>query len=74
MTERKGGNVVVWSTVLDRYRAEILQGQLLRVEGVVQREREVIHVIAGRVHDAIDLLGQLSTSPVPVEVASRNFH
>ena len=67
-------NVVVWSTVLDRYRAEILQGQLLRVEGVVQREREVIHVIAGRVHDATGLLDQLSTSPTPVEVASRNFH
>ena len=67
-------NVVVWSTVLDRYRAEILQGQLVRVEGVVQREREVIHVIAGRVHDATGLLDQLSASPTPVEVASRNFH
>ena len=67
-------NVVIWSTVLDRYRAEILQGQLLRVEGVVQREREVIHVIAGRVHDATGLLDQLSASPTPVEVASRNFH
>ena len=67
-------NVVVWRSVLDRYRAEILQGQLLRVEGVVQREREVIHVIAGRVHDATGLLDQLSASPVPVEVASRNFH
>ena len=67
-------NVVVWSTVLDRYRAEILQGQLLRVEGVVQREQEVIHVIAGRVHDATGLLDQLSASPTPVEVASRNFH
>ena len=67
-------NVVVWSTVLDRYRAEILQGQLVRVEGVVQREQEVIHVIAGRVHDATDLLDQLSASPTPVEVASRNFH
>ena len=67
-------NVVVWSTVLDRYRAEILQGQLVRVEGVVQREQEVIHVIAGRVHDATGLLDQLSASPTPVEVASRNFH
>ncbi len=67
-------NVVVWSTVLDRYRAEILQGQLLCVEGVVQREREVIHVIAGRVHDVTGLLDQLSASPVPVEVTSRNFH
>ena len=67
-------NVVVWSTVLDRYRAEILQGQLLRVEGVVQREQEVIHVIAGRVHDATGLLDQLSASPTPVAIASRNFH
>ena len=67
-------NVVVWSTVLDRCRAAILQGQLVRVEGVVQREQEVIHVIAGRVHDATSLLDQLSASPTPVEVASRNFH
>ena len=67
-------NVVVWSTVLDRCRAAILQGQLVRVDGVVQREREVTHVIAGRVHDATSLLDRLSASPTPVEVASRNFH
>ncbi len=67
-------NVVVWSSVLDRYRAAILQGKLVRVDGVVQREREVIHVIAGHVQDATHLLDQMSASPTSVEVAARNFH
>ena len=44
-------NVLVWTSVLERYRAELLQGQLLQIKGTVEREGEVIHVIAGHVVD-----------------------
>ena len=66
-------NLVVWSHVLNRHRAEILQGQLLRVEGFLQREREVIHVVAGRVLDATNLLLGLSADGDSVDLSVRNF-
>ncbi|HEX7036403.1 MAG TPA: OB-fold nucleic acid binding domain-containing protein, partial [Pseudomonadales bacterium] len=52
-------NLVVWSAVLEQFRAALLQGQLLRVKGVVERDQEVIHVIAGHVEDRSDLLAAL---------------
>lgn len=67
-------NVVVWSHLFDRFRATILQGQLLRVEGLLQREREVIHVIARRAFDASNLLQALSADGDSMNLSVRNFH
>ena len=53
-------NLVVWSSVFDRYRAAILQGQLLKVKGVVEREGEVIHVVAGYIDDGTQLLADMT--------------
>lgn len=44
-------NVVVWRDVQQRYRQEVLTGQLLMVKGVVEREDKVIHVVAGEMID-----------------------
>jgi len=68
-------NVVVWASILERFRAALLQGRLLRIKGVVEREREVIHVVAGQIDDLSSLLDQLDeesagTEPFP----SRDFH
>ncbi|HEX6226368.1 MAG TPA: error-prone DNA polymerase [Chryseolinea sp.] len=41
-------NLVVFQKLFDEYRKEILQSQLLMVEGKLQREGEVIHVIVKR--------------------------
>ncbi len=60
-------NVVIWSSVLARLRAPVLQGKLVVVKGIVERENEVIHVVAGHVSDETPLLGKLAT-------ASRDFH
>lgn len=38
-------NLVVFRQVFDKYRREIIQSRLLMVEGILQREGEVIHVI-----------------------------
>jgi error-prone DNA polymerase len=67
-------NVVVWSSVLERFRAELLQGQLLRIKGVVEREREVIHLVAGHIEDITELLGALQTAgPQQSPFSSRDF-
>jgi error-prone DNA polymerase len=55
-------NLVVWSSVLEQFRPALLQGQLLRVKGVVEREQEVIHVVAGYVEDMTSLLQRLDHS------------
>ncbi len=55
-------NVVVWTSIQERFRAVLLQGQLLKVKGIVEREKEVIHVVAGFVEDATDALVGLSIS------------
>lgn len=60
-------NIVVWSNVGDRQRKELLTARLLTVYGHVERQGEVVHVIAGRLQDDTALLGRL-------EVASRDFH
>jgi error-prone DNA polymerase len=68
-------NVLVWTSVLERYRAELLQGQLLQINGKVEREGEVIHVIAGHVIDCTELLETLGdTTDARRRIASRDFH
>jgi error-prone DNA polymerase len=53
---------VIWTSVLERYRAALLQGQLLSIKGVVEREKQVIHVVAGQVQDLTELLSELIDS------------
>ncbi len=65
-------NVVVWSSVMRRFRAALLQGQLLKIKGVVERENAVIHVVAGHVEDATDLLRDMAEDALPFK--SRDFH
>ena len=68
-------NVLVWTSVLERYRAELLQGQLLQIKGTVEREGEVIHVIAGHVVDRTALLETLAQTPAASRpFVSRDFH
>jgi error-prone DNA polymerase len=68
-------NVLVWTSVLERYRAELLQGQLLQIKGTVEREGEVIHVIAGHVVDRTALLETLAETPAASSpFVSRDFH
>ena len=67
-------NVVVWSSVFDRFRADVLQGQLLKVKGNVEREGEVIHVVAGHIEDVSSVLSNLSRqSATSTEFKSRDF-
>jgi error-prone DNA polymerase len=60
-------NLIVWSNLVETQRREVLGAHLMGVVGEVQRQGEVVHVIAKRLHDHSSLLGRLS-------VQSRNFH
>jgi error-prone DNA polymerase len=60
-------NLIVWKRVADAQRAALLESRLLLVRGKLQREGDVLHVIAHRPTNLSALLGDLS-------VASRNFH
>ncbi len=44
-------NVIIWTRILERYRPAIVQGRLLKIKGIVEREQAVIHVVAGYVED-----------------------
>lgn len=60
-------NVVVWRDLAERQRRELLGARLLAVYGVLERQGEVSHLIAGRLRDFTPLLGKLVTH-------SRDFH
>jgi error-prone DNA polymerase len=55
-------NLVVFAKLFDKFRKEILQSKLLMVEGKVQREGEVVHVIARRCFNYSKLLRRLVVS------------
>lgn len=58
-------NIVIFPTIHDRYRREILQSELILVEGKLQREGEVIHVIAATCVNASKLLRGLKGAGHP---------
>jgi error-prone DNA polymerase len=60
-------NLIVWERVASAQRAALLESSLLEVRGKIQREGDVLHVIAQRLTNLSALLGQLV-------VESRNFH
>ncbi|MGF7082729.1 error-prone DNA polymerase [Mucilaginibacter sp. UYCu711] len=56
-------NLVVWEKVFEQYRREILQARLFMVEGKVQIEGKVIHVVARRCFNLSPLLSKLTPLP-----------
>jgi error-prone DNA polymerase len=59
-------NLVVWESLGESQRRELLESRLMEVQGRLQREGRVIHVVAERLYDRSALLGAL-------EVSSRDF-
>ncbi|QJE03364.1 error-prone DNA polymerase [Massilia forsythiae] len=54
-------NVIVWASLVERQRREVLNAALLGVYGVWQREGQVRHLVAKRLVDMSHLLGALDT-------------
>ena len=59
-------NLVIWPKILEQQRIAVLGSQLMIVEGKLQSEQGVIHVIAQRVRDYSAWLGSLT-------IESRDF-
>lgn len=53
-------NVIVWPKLIERYRKEVLQGQILRVAGTLQNTNGSQHLIASRLHSEDHRLASLS--------------
>ncbi|MGE5640209.1 MAG: error-prone DNA polymerase [Clostridia bacterium] len=60
-------NVVLWRALVERQRAEAIGARLLAVQGVVERDGDVVHLVARRLMDYSSLLG-------PLAAISRDFH
>jgi error-prone DNA polymerase len=60
-------NLIVWSNLVESQRREVLNSHLMGVVGEVQRQGEVVHVIAKQLLDHSAWLGRLA-------VDSRDFH
>jgi error-prone DNA polymerase len=60
-------NVIVWNALVEKQRRELLNSSLLGVAGEIQREGEVVHLVAHHLFDHSRLLGRLV-------MASRDFH
>ncbi|MBV9362047.1 MAG: error-prone DNA polymerase [Betaproteobacteria bacterium] len=60
-------NIVVWNRLVERQRRELLGARLLGVHGTIERDGDVVHLVARRLVDHSALLG-------PLETASRDFH
>jgi error-prone DNA polymerase len=60
-------NIVVWRRLVERQRRELLGARLMAVHGRVERDGDVVHLVAARLLDYSGLLG-------PLAAASRDFH
>ncbi|MCP1196826.1 OB-fold nucleic acid binding domain-containing protein, partial [Acetobacter senegalensis] len=80
-------NVIVWPDLFGANRRVVLGGQMLAVKGILQKEGEVVHLVAKEISDLSGLLadvGNRSLQNVRIDlqeprsehlvVKSRNFH
>lgn len=68
-------NIIVWPKVYESHRRIVLGARMVAVEGTLQKEREVIHVIARRLIDLTpELFESMTTeefSPRPAEATTQ---
>ena len=60
-------NLIVWSTIFERYRLAARHAILLQANGLIQREGKVIHILVKRMIDRTAVLDGVSQK-------SRDFH
>ena len=61
------GNVIIWSSLVEQQRGEVMAASLLSVYGVWQCDNDVRNLVAKRLVDLSHMLGEL-------DARSRNFH
>ena len=64
-------NIVVWSSLLDRFRRAMMGSSLLQVTGRLQRSPEgIVHVIADRLDDRSAMMARIAETPAASASAS----
>ena len=62
-------NLVVWPKIMAQFRKVIMQSRLIVIHGYVQRDVDVIHVVAERLEDRSDALLRLSPEGMATAMA-----
>ncbi|WP_373635255.1 error-prone DNA polymerase [Yoonia sp. SS1-5] len=62
-------NLVVWPKVMEAYRKVIMRARIIDVKGYVQRDEDVIHVVATGLTDRSDALDRLSNDALDPPLA-----
>jgi len=57
-------NVVVWAKIYEKFRRAVVAGRLLRVTGQIQRDGDVLHVVARHIEDISHMLDHLAHGKV----------
>jgi error-prone DNA polymerase len=52
-------NLVIWPQLFEKQRRVVLGAGMLAIDGRIQREGDVVHVVANRLHDLSALLGSV---------------
>jgi error-prone DNA polymerase len=60
-------NVIVWKRTLETFKQQVLGSRLLLIKGKVEREKNVVHIVAGHIQDISDQLTDFDRQ-------SRDFH
>ncbi len=70
LEDEKGvANLVVWPKVMEAYRKVIMRSRLIAVHGRVQRDADIIHIVAERLEDRTDALDRLSEDRMRTPIA-----
>ena len=71
-------NLIIWPDNVEKFRPTLIASQVLGVDGIVQREGEVIHLLVDDAENLTPLLGLLEDPDAQVarqiNIPSRNFH
>ena len=62
-------NIIIWQRLFEKHRRIVLGAAMMAVTGKVQREGEVIHVIADRLEDMTGLLHSVAATDFPHRVS-----
>ncbi|HEV2867568.1 MAG TPA: hypothetical protein VGX37_13750, partial [Allosphingosinicella sp.] len=62
-------NIIVWQRLFERHRRVVMAAAMIAVEGKVQKEGEVIHIVADRLEDESILLRSVGEKAFPHRTA-----
>jgi error-prone DNA polymerase len=63
-------NLVIWSTLFEKQRRVVLGARMLGVDGRIQREGEVVHIVASRLHDLSEALASVGARDAALPLPS----